>query len=211
MIDHGDGALQRAVHLQETGLAHRFEEENMHSNRTGPYGFRPATLTDLPMLRAWKAAPHVAAWWGESDPFDVDDLATPGFQPWIVSFAGRDFAYLQDYDPGIEADHHFGHLPAGSRGIDQFIGPADMLGQGHGTAIVAQHVAFLFSLGVPVVALDPHPGNARAIRVYEKAGFRVAGPAQETRWGPILPMVIERQPPPGPVGDQDSPSRFIRR
>ena len=175
------------------------------------YDLRPATLTDLPMLRAWKRGAHVAQWWGADDPFDETDLATPGFQPWILSWAGRDFAYLQDYDPGIEAGHHFGHLPAGSRGMDQFIGPEDMLGQGHGTAVVARHVAFLFSLGVPVVALDPHPENARAIRVYEKAGFRVAGPAQETRWGRVLPLIIESAALPEQSGDQDSPSRFIRR
>ncbi|WP_279482495.1 hypothetical protein [Aureimonas sp. SK2] len=30
----------------------------------------------------------------------------------------------------------------------------------------------LLAAGVPAVGTDPHPDNARAIRAYEKAGFR---------------------------------------
>jgi len=29
------------------------------------YDFRAATEDDLPMIGAWLAEPHVAAWWGE--------------------------------------------------------------------------------------------------------------------------------------------------
>ena len=157
------------------------------------YDFREAGPGDLPMLRRWLAEPEVARWWSPKDPFDAQDLADPGFTPWIVSFAGTPFAYLQTYDPASEPGHHFGHLPPGSRGIDQFIGVPEMLGRGHGTGMLRQHLGALFAAGAPAIGTDPHPDNARAVAAYRKVGFQVAGPARDTRWGPILPM--EARPP----------------
>ena len=55
---------------------------------------------------------------------------------WIVSHGGRPFAFIQDYDPLAWDLHHFGDLPPGSRGIDQFIGEPDMLNRGHGSAFI---------------------------------------------------------------------------
>jgi len=62
--------------------------------------------------------------------------------------------------------------PPGTRGIDQFIGEADMLGCGHGSAFIRAFVEGLLSDGTPRVLTDPDPANARAVRAYEKAGFR---------------------------------------
>ena len=155
------------------------------------YSFRPATMNDLPMLTAWRALPHVSEWWDGAEVYDAEKLDDPRLTLSIVSVDGTPFAYQQTYSvTGWEFDHHFGHLPEGSRGIDQFIGPAEWLGQGHGTAFIMQSVAQMFADGVPVAATDPHPENARAIRAYEKAGFRVHGDPMNTRWGLILPMSI---------------------
>lgn len=159
-----------------------------------PYTFRRMTPTDLQMVNAWLMTPAVREWWvdedGEpSDPFDEEGLARPAVAMWIVSHAGEPFAYIQDYDPHAWPGHHFSHLPLGSRGIDQFIGEPDMLGRGHGTAFIRAHVHTLMKNGVPAVGTDPHPSNARAIRVYEKAGF-VRGEERTTAWGRSLLMEI---------------------
>ena len=59
----------------------------------------------------------------------------------------------------------------GTRGIDQFIGEADMLGRGHGSAFIRAFIDRLLANGAPRIVIDPDPANARAIRAYEKAGF----------------------------------------
>lgn len=152
------------------------------------YQFWAAALSDLPMLRGWLKAPHVAEWWDDSEPFDGADLAEPGSARWIVSFQGRPFAYLQDYGVHDTPSHHFGHLPAGARGIDQFIAVPAMLGQGQGTGFIGQRVRALFAAGVPALGVDPHPSNARAIACYRRLGFGVAGPPKNSPWGHVLPM-----------------------
>jgi aminoglycoside 6'-N-acetyltransferase len=157
------------------------------------YQFRLATLADLPMLRAWVATPAVAEWWGKEDPFDSSDLDDPRFRPCIVCLEGQAFAYMQDYDVHGWPGHHFGYLPPGSRGIDQFIGVPGMLGLGHGTAFVRQHVAALFASGAPAVGTDPHPKNARAIAAYRKAEFRIVGAEEETEWGQVIRMEAWRE------------------
>ncbi len=67
-----------------------------------------------------------------------------------------------------------------------------MIGIGHGSAFIRDRIQALFDGGAPVVATDPHPDNARAIAVYKKLGFEPSGPAEQTGWGLILPMLARR-------------------
>ncbi len=155
------------------------------------YGFRLMTTDDLPIVRAWITTPEVAPWWDADDDFE-DALAGPDTRPWIASFENRPFAYIQDYDPHAWPGHPFAFLPRGSRGIDQFIGAPELIGRGHGSALIRQHVERLFAYGAPAVGTDPHPDNGRAIRAYEKAGF-TAGEARDTDWGFCLLMTRYRE------------------
>ena len=154
------------------------------------YSFRPLTPADLPLLREWRARPHWVEWWGPVDGGDdfAEALADPDTAVWLVELDGRPLAYAQDYDPHAWPGHHFAHLPPGSRGIDQSIGDVDLLGRGHGSAFVRQHVERLFAAGAPAVGTDPHPDNARAIRAYRKAGFTITGGPRDTPWGRAILM-----------------------
>ncbi|MBL6428471.1 MAG: acetyltransferase [Maritimibacter sp.] len=165
----------------------------MTDDRT--YAFRRATPDDLPMLRLWLAAPRVARWWDDEDPFDDEDLADKGFRAWIVSHEGRAFGYVQDYDVHGWPDHPFTFLPAGSRGMDLFIGPEDMAGQGHGSALIRAFSNWLLAGGAPSVGADPHPSNAGSIAAFAKAGFQPAGQPQDGPHGRYLPMVRVARPP----------------
>jgi aminoglycoside 6'-N-acetyltransferase len=141
---------------------------------TSRYLFQPMSAADLPMIRSWLAAPHVAEWWGDPDEqFALlrDDLAHPAMDQFVVSLGGHPFAYLQCYDPTAWSDNGFGAQPSGTRGIDQFIGAPDMMGQGHGAAFIRSFVDDLLHAGTPRVVTDPDPDNSRAVRAYEKAGF----------------------------------------
>lgn len=162
----------------------------MTTNRR--YDFRKTTLDDLALLAAWRAAPHVREWWGDEAPYDAADLADPRVARWIVSIAGRPFAFMQDYTVHGWKDHPFSMLPKGSRGIDQYIGASEMVGVGHGSAFIRTRMQALFDEGVPVIATDPHPDNERAIAVYKKLGFEMSGPPEQTQWGLMLPMLARR-------------------
>ena len=159
------------------------------------------TAADLPLLNNWRARPHVARWWSPPPPGEIEEsFADPLVAMWIIEHEAPDgsrraFAYAQDYPPADWDDHPFAHLPPGSRGIDQYIGEADMVGQGHGSAFVRQHCARLFGAGAPAVGTDPHPDNGRAIRAYEKAGFVIASEPMDTRWGRAVLMVRWNAPP----------------
>jgi aminoglycoside 6'-N-acetyltransferase len=155
------------------------------------YTFQSMTAADLPTVRQWLAAPHVAEWWGDPDQqfaLVCDDLDHPAMQQFIVAREGRPFAYLQCYDPGAWPNHGFGALPPHTRGIDQFIGDAEMTGRGHGSTLIRAFVDNLFDTGVTRVVTDPEGANTRAIRAYEMAGFRRDHPVQ-TPDGPALLMV----------------------
>lgn len=158
---------------------------------TNQYSFRKVTLHDRDMLTGWRSNAHVREWWDPSEPYDEAALADPRVARWIVSYAERPFAFIQDYTVHGWEEHHFAHLPKGSRGIDQYIGDPEMVGVGHGSAFIAMRMQALFDEGAPVIATDPHPDNARAIAVYKKLGFEPFGPPQQTRWGLILPMLAK--------------------
>jgi aminoglycoside 6'-N-acetyltransferase len=138
------------------------------------YQFRPMTAADLPLVRRWLATAHVAQWWGDADEqfaLVSGDLDQPAMDQFIVAIDDRPFGYLQCYD--LTAwNSGFGPQPLGTRGIDQFIGEPDMIGRGHGSAFIRAFVDGLLAGGAPRVVTDPDPVNARAIRAYEKAGFR---------------------------------------
>jgi aminoglycoside 6'-N-acetyltransferase len=157
------------------------------------YQFHPLSNADLPLVRRWLAAPHVAQWWGNAaGQFALvsEDLEHPAMDQFLVASEERPFAYLQCYDPAAWPDNGFGAQPQGTRGIDQFIGEPDMIERGHGSAFIRAFVGNLLSRGAPRVVTDPDPANARAIRAYEKAGFSKSH-LVETPDGRALLMVCQ--------------------
>ncbi len=152
------------------------------------------------MLHEWLARPHVAQWWGEVPTLaemreEFAPLMIPGGrdQAYIASDGSRDIGYIQCY---TVMDSGGGWWPdeqdPGARGIDQFLANADQLGQGLGTEMIRAFLARLFAdASVSRVQTDPEPDNARAIRCYEKAGFRRVREV-ETPDGRALLMLCDR-------------------
>jgi aminoglycoside 6'-N-acetyltransferase len=142
---------------------------------TRRYQFRPMAAADLLLVRRWLELPHVREWWGDPpEQFDLvsGDLSEPAMDQFVIARGGRPFAYLQCYEQTAWLDNGLGAHPPGTRGIDQFIGEPDMVGRGHGSTFIRAFVDGVLAIGAPRVVTDPDPANARAIRAYEKAGFR---------------------------------------
>ena len=144
--------------------------------------FRPLHRDDLPLLHEWLNRPHVAEWWGEPqtlaglDEEYASAIAGASHVKCYIALAdGAPLGFIQSYSPA--ADHSDGWWldedDPGVRGIDQFLADGQRLGQGLGTAMIRAFVAELFAdPTVTRIQLDPAPDNARAIRAYQKAGFR---------------------------------------
>jgi RimJ/RimL family protein N-acetyltransferase len=163
----------------------------------GPrFSFRPLTRADFPLLHEWLNRPHVAEWWDEQRDLEYvvqtfgADLDSPVIRMFFACLDGEPVGYIQVYRVmGANPEWWTDETDPGARGIDQFLANAEQLGQGLGSSMVRQFVAQVFAdPEVTLVQTDPSPKNARAIRAYEKAGFRrVAevltpdGPAQLMR------------------------------
>jgi aminoglycoside 6'-N-acetyltransferase len=153
------------------------------------YVFRRMSRADLALIQDWLVLPHVREWWGDPDEqyaLVSGDLHEPAMDQHIVCLGGVPFGYLQCYE--LTAwNTGFGPQPQGTRGIDLFIGAPDMIGLGHGSALVRHFVDDLLRNGSPRVVTDPSPSNSRAIRAYERAGFQ-RNCVVDTPDGPALLM-----------------------
>lgn len=165
--------------------------------------FRPMVAADLPLLHHWLHQPHVAEWWGGDDIAPSLDDVKQKYLPrlagsssvtcYIALLSGEPLGFIQAYIALGSGDGWWeGETDPGVRGIDQFIGDRTRLGQGLGSRMVAAFLCLLFEdPRVTKVQTDPSPSNSRAIRCYEKAGFR-AVERITTPDGPALLMVLER-------------------
>jgi aminoglycoside 6'-N-acetyltransferase len=154
------------------------------------YRFRPMAPADLAMVRRWLETAEVVRWWGRPDEqyqLVSGDLEHPDMDQFIVDLDEHPFGYIQCYALSTW-NQGFGAQPAGTRGIDQFIGVTDMIGRGHGSRFIRQFVDGLLTSGTPRVVTDPDPDNRRAVRAYEKAGFE-SERLVDTPEGPALLMV----------------------
>jgi aminoglycoside 6'-N-acetyltransferase len=173
--------------------------------REGSLVVRPGRPGEEHLLAATLAEPSVAAWWGAPmAPAEVGrclwETAPPEEVLLVVEAGGAVAGGIQYWE---EADPMYRHA-----GIDVFLGAAAQ-GRGAGTGAVRLLAGWLFAgRGHHRVVIDPAASNDRAIRAYERVGFRRVGVMRRYERGPdgtfhdgllmdLLPGDLTGPPPPG--------------
>ena len=139
----------------------------------------PITRDDLSLIVEWRSQPEVHEWYA-GRPVTEDEIRTRHLESTdpvtrcIVHLEGDPIGHLQFYEYIEEWRPAVGLSPGEEAwGLDVFLGEVHLHGRGIGTRLVRGVAERLISdHGAPLVLIDPHAGNAAAVRSYEKAGFR---------------------------------------
>lgn len=156
-------------------------------NQEGDLGIRLMRdeLADYELMARWLTDERVLEFFGGRDnpqPLGkIQEKYGPRVQaaervvPCIIELRGEPIGYVQFY-PVVEADGFPADQLDGAHGIDVFIGEPDLWDQGIGTRVMRVVVGHLFQdHGAQRLFIDPGVNNPRAVRCYEKAGFRKVG------------------------------------
>ena len=138
---------------------------------------------DKNLLLKWLTDERVLNFWeGKSAVFDLDRITEDFYGEenlevirTIIEYQGQVIGYLQMYKLDNEALEEYSYQSTNKviYGIDQFIGEPEYWDKGIGTKFMKLVLQYLTnSKGAEIVILDPHADNPRAIRCYEKVGFK---------------------------------------
>lgn len=144
--------------------------------------FRPLAETDCELIAQWRAAPHVARWFG---PTGRHEDVVKSYLDYISGAAGKrgHLVLLNDRPIGLvecyrieDQPRYFANLGVtepGSAGMDIFIGLPEEVGKGLGTQIIRCFIEQeLFASGaVAACYVAPDVSNRRSIRAFQRAGF----------------------------------------
>ena len=116
---------------------------------------------------------------GRDNPFDLQLVKEKFYQTddaterCIIEFDGEKIGYIQFYKLDEETKNQYGISGDNLFGMDQFIGNPAYWNQGLGTRLVSIMVNVLIKeKHAKQIVMDPQVRNKRALRCYEKAGFK---------------------------------------
>lgn len=150
----------------------------------GDIRIRSMTDSDYPIMLKWLTDDRVLEFYeGRDTHFDSVTLKSHFSEVWdtvhyrvIFAYKGKAIGYGQIYKLNDEMYEEY-HYPQNGETVfatDQFIGEPEYWSRGIGTKYMQTVLDFLKTAeNADAVILDPHKSNARAIRAYEKAGFKI--------------------------------------
>lgn len=142
---------------------------------------RKLDLKDNVLLAKWLSDPKVLQYYeGRDNPHDIEKVnevffnKDPEVVGCIVKYGGVEIGYIQFYLVDDTTSEIKDYPPSETvYGIDQFIGEVDYWNKGIGTLLVTAMVDYLINeKSADRVIMDPQVTNARALRCYEKCGFK---------------------------------------
>ena len=134
------------------------------------------------LLSRWLTDERVLEWiYGRDNPWPYDRVLAK-YRPRVLGehpvrscfivLEGEPLGYIQFF-PVADAASYGLEDAAGYWGVDMWIGEPDIWSQGLGTRALRALLGHLFAVeGAVVAVIDPRVENPRAVRCYEKAGFR---------------------------------------
>ncbi|MBM7693917.1 aminoglycoside 6'-N-acetyltransferase [Peribacillus deserti] len=149
--------------------------------QSGKITVRTLQLKDKNMLVKWLSDLSVLKYYeGRDNPFDLNKVSQKFYgrsiehTGCIVEYNKKEIGYIQFYPLSIDAKNQFGYQEHEIIfGMDQFIGETDYWNKGIGRLLVQSMANFLIKhKNACRIVMDPQTWNARAIKCYEKAGFK---------------------------------------
>lgn len=151
-----------------------FENENLI--------VRELMFEDNLLLAKWLSDPQVLAFYeGRDNPFDLERVNKKFYNRenetirCMIEYDGAKIGYIQFYLLDEETSKQYGYSLNSETiyGIDQFIGEHEYWNKGIGTLLVSSMVQYLINIkNADKVVMDPQSRNERALRCYEKCGFK---------------------------------------
>jgi len=153
--------------------------------------FKKLTKEDMPLFLLWAKKPHVKDTWFAAGYESIDKyyqkIDGNGYDyGFIIYLDDKPIGYIQCsdlYAYRTKCPNPKGILTNEDPGtfcLDLFIGEEDFLNKGYGTEIVKSFVTKIFAeFNAKEILIDPACSNKRAIRCYEKAGFKVIRKAND--------------------------------
>ncbi|RDY69070.1 GNAT family N-acetyltransferase [Halobacillus trueperi] len=141
---------------------------------------RQVVKEDHDVLSKWLSDPSVLEYYeGRDQPFNRSKIENEFISfgdektQCLVGYKGMKIGYIQYYELDKKMKGQYGYVDRVVYGMDQFIGEVMYWNKGMGSLLVTSMVDYLFkNKCADRVVMDPQVRNERALRCYEKCGFR---------------------------------------
>ncbi|WP_078379928.1 GNAT family N-acetyltransferase [Sutcliffiella halmapala] len=150
--------------------------------QNGMLSVRKLEEKDNYLLAKWLSDPFVLEFYeGRDNPFNLERVNQVFYDPeddevkCIIEFEGKEIGYIQFYLIDDASRKVYGYQMNHERiyGIDQFIGEVEYWNKGIGSQLVTSMVNYLVEQQqADKVVMEPHVQNLRALKCYEKCGFK---------------------------------------
>lgn len=146
--------------------------------------FRQLHFDDVPMLHNWLNKPHVHEWYDKDKENTFEEVREKyekkinkeePTDSYLVLYDNQPFGYIQTAKikdwPAFESVMGKDQSAAS---IDVFIGEVEYMGKGLGNQVIRKFLNDIVFKQPNIIKcfIDPDPSNVRAIRSYEKVGFK---------------------------------------